>query len=94
MTLLGRKICVSGLLQFPCCIAFHFLAFAALGMSGLPVDDSPLVSQEDFEGSKGTPTLDPSDVDPKARPLGTGIYRRVLRHVFNHDRGEEAAGAE
>ena len=30
----------------------------------------------------------------KARPLGTGIYSRVLRHVFNHDRGEEAAGAE
>lgn len=24
----------------------------------------------------------------KARPLGTGIYSRVLRHVFNHDRGE------
>lgn len=39
---LGRKICVSGLLQFPCCIAFHFLAFAALAMGGLPVDDSHL----------------------------------------------------
>eukprot|EP00435_Cladocopium_sp_Y103_P062463 s381_g24.t1 len=39
---LGRKICVSGLLQFPCCVTFHFLAFAALGMSGLPVDDSQL----------------------------------------------------
>lgn len=40
--LAGRKICVSGVVQFPCCVVFHLLAFAALGACGLPVDDSPL----------------------------------------------------
>lgn len=39
---LGRKICVSGLLQFPCCVVFHCLGFAVFGAIGFPVDDSPL----------------------------------------------------
>lgn len=95
LTLVGRKICVSGLLQFPCCIAFHFLAFAALGMSGLPVDDRPLAGFIIPASCNILQHLIPGILTAmKARPLGTGIYSRVLRHVFNHDRGEETAGAE
>ena len=44
MTASGRKICVSGLLQFPCCVVFHCLGFAVFGAIGFPVDDSAFES--------------------------------------------------
>ena len=64
----GRKICVSGLLQFPCCVVFHCLGFAVFGAIGFPVDDSAFeyfhcVTEPDKKEKEKAPRKNQGKVD-------------------------------